>query len=573
MEYRGYDSWGVAGFIKDSSFNRIRDVGGVDEKRILAHFRGDVGVGHTRWATTGGVSRENAHPVGGGLPRLGGHDVYVVHNGIVENHMELRHELAVDGYAFDTETDTEVIAHLLDREARAGHILAVALKRVLARLEGQSAFAALASRWPGKVLLAARGSPLLVSESGYAASDVAALAGYGEDCFRLPDGYLAVMQPGDVTVLDRDLNPVRVTPSVAVPAPAPAEVVDTFPHRMLAEIYEQPAVLRKNRTFAYDRLDRPPQVVLLGCGSSYNACLFARPFFESQGCVQTTVEYASEFGQRYLNLYPRDTLFVAVTQSGETRDTLAAMEHVNKFGRPLLSVTNCVASSADFLSGGKTIFLNAGPEYGVAATKTFTATCVALFGLAVRLANLPGANARVLDEELPRQLESLLEPEYVARVVEAAGKFFYPGDRALYLARGPAYAVAREGALKLKEVSYLHAEAIPAAEMKHGPLALVDDETVSVFVVPDDHHSPTKVFSNTAEVRARGGRVLAVADGDLAKKMVGLADLVLPLPTSTPFTQPLLANVVLQLLAYRVAVKLGRDVDRPRSLAKCVTVE
>lgn len=606
LEYRGYDSSGLA-TCGAGSLAVVKAAGRVDQlagRVAAAKLRGTIGVGHTRWATHGPATDENAHP------HLGGNGVLaVVHNGVIENHRALKQQLESQGYVFRSATDTEVVAHLVagylegelggeptgdagDAGGQEGGYapLVRAVRRALGRLRGTYGLAIVFRDWP-EVLIAARlGSPLVVGvgeEEHLLASDTAALAGHTDKIVYLADHEMAVLTPEACRVIHRDQGEVARDVQVLDLRTNDVEL-GGYEHYMLKEIFEQPESLRNtmrgrlNRdegTAHFGGLNLSPQqlrrykrLLLTACGTSWHAALVGEYLIEELARMPVEVEYASEL--RYRNP-PLDegTLVFAITQSGETADTLAALREMQRQGHPTLAISNVVGSTiAREADGG--IYLHAGPEIGVASTKAFTSQCVALVMLALYLGRQRHLNhaqgLRIIDalEQLPDKVEQALGGDEQVRRVAAK---YYRADNFLYLGRQYNFPTALEGALKLKEISYIHAEGYPAAEMKHGPIALVDESTPSVFLTP---HGAVfdKVLSNMEEIKARGGAIIAVTC-DAGTRAAELADDVIVIPTVEDFLQPIVTIVPLQLLAYHIAVLRGCDVDKPRNLAKSVTVE
>jgi len=586
LEYRGYDSAGVAvqngrGIVTRKLAGRIPALAGL-VARDPAH--GTCGVAHTRWATHGAATERNAHPHADCRGTLA-----LVHNGIIENADALRTRLARAGHEFATETDTETLVHLI--EDAAGASLEERVIAVLSHVEGTYGVAVIAAAEPQKIVVARRGSPVLLGIGDgehFVASDANALLGYAQSVVYLAEGDVAVLTPDGYRVLDHDARlQDRAVDDLAWHQETLA--LGSYAHFMLKEICEQPETVRntlRGRLVPADgtaRLNglnlsagqcaRLRRIVIVGCGTSWHAGLVGRYVLEELVGMPVDVEYASEYRYRRQLCVP-GTLTVAISQSGETADTLEALRAARAAGSFAVGLVNVVGSTiAREADGG--IYLHAGPEIGVASTKTFTSQIVALLLLGLHL----GRRRNRLSLDAGRCLVTELArlPELLARTLE-----FNPSLRelardlagarnALYLGRGVNFPVALEGALKLKEISYIHAEGYPAAEMKHGPIALIDEDMPVVFLAPKDHVY-TKILSNMQEVKARGGRIIAVTsegNGELA----GLADHVLRVPASAPLVSPVLTVIPLQLLAYHIAVLRGCDVDRPRNLAKSVTVE
>jgi glucosamine--fructose-6-phosphate aminotransferase (isomerizing) len=588
LEYRGYDSAGLAVIRADGSLGVVKKAGKLAElERTLADdpMDGTCGIGHTRWATHGAPNETNAHP------HVSGSDIALVHNGIIENADAIRERLTGEGYVFASETDTETVVHLIDHLWTDGDPLEVAVAAALDHVEGAYGIAVVSSRDPDKLVVARHGSPLLigVGRDGemLAGSDAAAVVAYTRDVVYLDDGDYAVLTPDGYATyrlggdeVTRDVH--KVTWDVGTIEKG------GFEHFMLKEIFEQPASLRdvmRGRLLdeegdarlggiAHHQFDlgRVRRIVVTACGTSWHAGLVGEYMLEDLARVPTDVEYASEF--RYRNPVLEDgTLCLAVSQSGETADTLAALREARQRGVSTMGIVNAVGStiSRDTDFG---IYLHAGPEIGVASTKAFTSqmAALALFTLYLgRRRNLSVLQGREYVEalrKLPEQVEQVLE---LNDEIRALAEEFADADNFLYLGRGYQFPVALEGALKLKEVSYVHAEGYPAAEMKHGPIALIDEDMPVVFLAPRDPVYQ-KVVSNIEEVHARGGRIIAVVSDD-APELEGKADHIIRVPHTMPSLLPVLTTVPLQLLAYHMAVIRGADVDQPRNLAKSVTVE
>ncbi len=599
LEYRGYDSAGVATVDRSGQLHVVRAAGRIDrlEERLAGvRLPGAVGIGHTRWATHGPATDANAHP------HLGGHgSLAVVHNGIIENFQALKARLQRDGYVFSSSTDSEVVAHLLDSCLKRRHVpadlaaddyapLVLAVQEALAQLQGTYGLAMIFRQWP-EVLIACRlGSPLVVGVGDgqhFVASDVSPLSGYTDRIVYLADHEIAVLTADSLRVIHRDHGHVPASVRV-LDLPPGAIDLGGYAHYMLKEIYEQPESLENAMRGRLDRdsasarfggLHLSPQqlaavrrLVMTACGTSWHAALVGEYQIESLARLPVEVEYASELRYRNPPLEPHTLLF-AITQSGETADTLAALREMKRKGHPTLAICNVVGSTiANEADGG--IYLHAGPEVGVASTKAFTSQCVVLAMLALyfgRLHHLSyDAGMRLIDQlvALPDQLRrALATDEEVQRIASK----YCEAENFLYLGRQFNFPTALEGALKLKEISYIHAEGYPAAEMKHGPIALVDRHTPSVFLMPQ---GPVydKVLANVEEIKARGGPVIAVV-GEGDTKARKLADDVVEIPAVEDFLQPIVSIVPLQLLAYHIAVARGCDVDKPRNLAKSVTVE
>ncbi len=589
LEYRGYDSAGLATLDGDRLALR-RKAGRVrmlEEAVRDEPAPGSCGISHTRWATHGPATDGNAHPHVGGE---GAGSVAVVHNGVIENHSALRRSLEAAGVVFRSQTDTEVIAHLIARELGAGDDLFGALRRVLPALEGTYGLAVVSPRCPGLVVGAKLGSPLVVGLGDgehFLASDPAAIAPHTARVAYLEDGEVVRLTPRDFEIQHRERGPITPRVDRLDWSPDAGELGD-HAHYMLKEIREQPdtvrdacrgRVRRAEGTAAFGGLNltgrqlrRVRRVVFAACGTSWHAALVGEYLIERLANLPVEVEYAGEFRYRNAPLDDRTLVFV-LSQSGETADTLGALREARRRGHPTLAICNVVGSTiAREADGG--IYLHAGPEVGVASTKAFSAQVAVLTLLALHLGRLRNLSfpdgLAVVDaiESIPEALGRVLATE--PTIIEAADRLARARS-VLYLGRDIHFPVALEGALKLKEISYIHAEGYPTAEMKHGPLALIDPETPSVFVAPRGAlHA--KTLGNVEEVRARMGPVIAVGtegDDDLAR----LSDVFLAIPDVPEVVQPLLAVVPLQLLAYHVARIKGCDIDKPRNLAKSVTVE
>jgi glucosamine--fructose-6-phosphate aminotransferase (isomerizing) len=587
LEYRGYDSAGVA----VQSEGRLRVVKGAGKIRDLEarlapeSLPGTAGIAHTRWATHGEPNDVNAHPHVDTHGRLA-----LVHNGIIENYAVLKAALQAEGRVFRTETDTEVLAQLVEKYRQRGFKLEEAVVKALADVEGTYGIAVICADEPGTIVGARKGSPLVVGIADgeyFLASDVAPIVNHTRQVVYLDDGEMAVLTPEGFHT--STVTAERIHKAV--------EEVDWdltqiekggFPHFMLKEIFEQPASVRNSMRGRLDvkeglarlhglnltdeEMREIRRLIILGCGTSWHAGLIGEYMIEEQARIPVEVEYASEF--RYRNPIVREgTTVLVISQSGETADTLSAMREAQRRGARALGIVNVVGSTVARESDGG-VYIHAGPEIGVASTKAFTGQVAVLSLLTLALGRLRelGAEAgiqlaRELDS-IPAKMERILERSDAVRTIAEALSHH---DNFLYLGRGYQFPVALEGALKLKEISYIHAEGYPAAEMKHGPIALIDERMPVVFLCTRDG-AYDKVMSNMMEVRARRGSILAVAtDGDT--EVAHQADHVIYVPQTLPMLQPLLSVIPLQLLAYHIAVLRGCDVDQPRNLAKSVTVE
>jgi glucosamine--fructose-6-phosphate aminotransferase (isomerizing) len=594
LEYRGYDSAGVA-VVGPVAGLQIRRAEGklrnLEEAIRLDPLEGSYGIGHTRWATHGRPTEENAHP-----HRDCRGDIVVVHNGIIENYLALKKQLAGEGHVFVTETDTEVIAHLIEKYQNGK--LEEAVRKAVVELGGIYAIAVLSRRDPDKIVAVRNGPPAVIGlgqDEYFVASDLPAILHHTRDVFFLADGDVAVITPRGVHLSDLHGHPVTRAVQHVTWDPIMAEK-GGYKHFMLKEIFEQPRAVRdttlgrisvdSGRVFldemqlSEEDLRNVRQVKMVGCGTSWHAALAGKFMMEKLARLPVEVDYGSEF--RYRDpIMPPDTLTVVITQSGETADTIAAQREATARGSPTLAICNVAGSMVTREAAG-TLYTHAGPEIGVASTKAFTSQLAALYILALHLAGLRGTLSAEQERgymqeltRLPAKLERVLEHD--ARYEDLARRFFR-ADNFLFLGRGIHYPIALEGALKLKEISYIHAEGYPAGEMKHGPNALIDEKLPVVVIAtrePGNAESQLryeKTLSNIKEVKAREGTVIAlVTEGDT--EVTESADFVIPLPPAVELLSPILEIAPLQLLAYHIAVRRGCDVDQPRNLAKSVTVE
>lgn len=583
LEYRGYDSSGIA-IVKDGAIELRRSVGKLDRlvtevaKRPL---EGHLGIGHTRWATHGRPSEQNAHPhIEGG--------VAVVHNGIVENYLALKEELHREGARFKSETDTEIISHLICREVNKGKGIVEAVREAVRYIKGTYALAVVSESEPDKIVGARMECPLIVGigkGETVISSDIPAVMDITRQAIFLKDGEMVVVTKDGAEITDLDGKIVKRTPTIITWSPMMAEK-GGYRHFMLKEIFEQPRAITDTfrglvleekgdvylNKFSVD-ISRIRRVYIIACGTSWHAGLAGKFYFEEFFRVPTEVDLASEF--RYRNpLVSDDTLILAISQSGETADTLAAVKEAKRRGASVIAVCNVMESSltreADW-----SFMTHAGPEIGVASTKAFTTQLVALYLLAIYLGRAAGtltpeAGVNLIQElvRLPKKIDKALEG---ATKIEALAKRYSHYRDFIYLGRGLNHPIALEGALKLKEISYIHAEGYAAGEMKHGPIALIDENMPVVVLAPKDLSYP-KMLGNMEEVRARGGRIISVVnEGD--DEASGRADDVIMVPEASVHLAPILISIPLQLLAYHIAVLKGTDVDQPRNLAKSVTVE
>jgi glutamine---fructose-6-phosphate transaminase (isomerizing) len=587
LEYRGYDSSGVA-TLNGKMYIR-KAVGRISELRQALNVQpiaGTTGICHTRWATHGSVSEANAHPHLGG--EAGDDAVAVVHNGVIENYDVLKRQLQSQGFVFKSQTDTEVIAHLI-----ASHLkddLVEAVRKAIAQLKGTYGLAVVSPRFPNLIVGARLGSPLVVGlgeGEQFLASDASALVGQTQRVIYLEDRQLCVLTPDGYEILNAN-NAATEAEIVALDGDVMDAELGGFAHYMLKEIYEQPDVIQRAMAGRLDeseatahfaglnldpsQLRQIDRIIMTACGTSYHAALIGEHLFEQFARMPVEVEYASEF--RYRNSpVDKNTIILGITQSGETADTLAALRESKRKGQRTLGLCNVVGSSIA-REVDDDIFLHAGPEIGVASTKAFTAQVTVLTLLAVyfgRTRHLSyQAGARIL-QELQAMPDALRETLKCHDQVAAIAQKYHRARNMLYLGRQYLFPMALEGALKLKEISYIHAEGYPAAEMKHGPIALVDEYTPSVFLVPQGNVYD-KVMSNLEEIKARGGPVIAIAGaGDT--HVESKADDIIHVPSVPEYLQPLVTAIPLQLLAYHIALLRGCDIDKPRNLAKSVTVE
>ncbi len=587
LEYRGYDSAGIATVGADGELHHVRAMGKLKELDAVLKktpINGTVGIGHTRWATHGVPSEANAHP------HVCNERVAVVHNGIIENHEQLRDEQRSLGHDFSSETDSEVIVHELDDCIAAGDDLLEALRKTTAKLHGAYALGVVSASDPGRLVATRKGSPLVVGvgiEEYFIASDALALLPVTRRFIYLEEGDVVDMRPDSLVIYDVNGDPVERKEQESS-----AQIDSTdrgeYRHYMQKEMHEQPEVIAATLEgriadgkvldatlgpAAESILDGIDAIQIIACGTSYHAGLIARYWFETLAGIPCQVEVASEFRYRQPVALP-NSLFVTISQSGETADTLAALAIAKELGyKSTLSICN-VPESSLVRESDLVLMTRAGVEIGVASTKAFTTQLVALLLLVIVIGKRKKLSPE-MESELVSQLEAL--PDQIRQVLELddqiqdMAKAFIEKHHALFLGRGPEYPVAMEGALKLKEISYIHAEAYPAGELKHGPLALVDDDMPIVAVAPNNELLE-KLNSNLQEVRARGGQLFVFADSQVQMKpSEGLV--VLEVAATDKVVSPIVFTVPLQMLAYHVAVLRGTDVDQPRNLAKSVTVE
>ena len=591
LEYRGYDSAGVA-VVSNGEVDLRRSAGKLSNlEQVIGSqpITGDYGVGHTRWATHGRPTEENAHP-----HRDCTGKIVVVHNGIIENYLDLKHELQAQGHRFVTETDTEIVAHMVEREMKHDG-LEGAVRRALMHMRGLFALVLISADDPAKIVAVRKGPPIVVGLGDgefFVASDIPAILSHTRDVVFLGDEEMAVITRTGVAFTDFFGRPVSKATQRVLWDPIMAEKAG-YKHFMLKEIFEQPTAARETilgrvsqdtgKVFLEEMsisdatLRAVDRVTILACGTSWHAGLVGKFMIEQLARVHVDVDYGSEY--RYRSpIVSANTLAVVITQSGETADTLAALREAKAGGAPSMAICNVVGSMATRETDG-TVYTHAGPEIGVASTKAFTSQLVALYLLAIRLGQIRGvlsteASRPHIDAllQLPLFLETALKLQ--SEIEEIAARFYNRTDF-LYLGRGINYPIALEGALKLKEISYIHAEGYPAGEMKHGPIALIDERMPVVTLAPQDHVFE-KMVGNMQEVKARGGSVVALTtqgNNRLRSTLDASRDFVVELPSTPSLLTPIIMSIPLQLLAYDIAVRRGCDVDQPRNLAKSVTVE
>ncbi len=586
LEYRGYDSAGIC-TINNKEVLIKKDIGKIEEinKQInLADLEGTVGISHCRWATHGKVTKENAHPH---TDCIG--NISIVHNGIIENYNELRNELEKKGHKFSSETDTEVIAHLIEDNYNGN--LKKALIKALKLLDGAYALGVICKDEPNTLIAARKESPLIVGlgkDENFIASDVPAILEHTKNIIYLNNEEISVMTKDKVEVFDLDDNK-KERKIETIEWNAEQAQKHGFKHFMLKEIFEQPQAITETINGRLEDSDilikdeirltekeikNIKKIIIVACGTSWHAGLVGEFMIEELARIPVEVEYASEF--RYRDpIIDKDTIIIAISQSGETADTLAALREAKKKGAKIISIVNVKGSSIDRESDS-VIYTRAGPEIGVASTKAFTSQLVVLYLITVYFGKIKGLlppiqiTNRVRDlRKLPLQIQSILENK---DDIKLHAEKFYKKTNALYLGRGINYPIALEGALKLKEVSYIHAEGYPAAEMKHGPIALIDKEMPVVFIATKDDRTYKKVLSNIQEVKSRGGIVTAIeTNGDRDVKKI--VDHNLYIPGNSYILTPVLAVIPLQLFAYYIADLRGCNIDKPKNLAKSVTVE
>ncbi len=588
LEYRGYDSAGIA-VVNGNGVEVVRAEGklsNLEAKLDDRKLHGSFGMGHTRWATHGKPNENNAHP-----HRDCTGQVVVIHNGIIENFLPLKQRLQKAGHEFKTETDTEVVAHLIEERIKGGTKFVDAVRQTLKELEGHFALVMIDGSEPGTIVAAKQGPPLVVGlgeNENIIASDVAPLLAYTRNIIYLEDGEYAIADQQNVRVFDKNDNDVTRPPKKILWDAVMAEK-EGYRHYMLKEIHEQPRAVRdtfNGRMFeesaqiyfndlqlTADDWAKIKKVQVIACGTSWHAGLVGKFLLEDAARIPIEVDYGSEY--RYRNpIIDGSTLVIGVTQSGETADTIAGMQEAKRQGAKLITICNVIGAAATRMSDG-VIYTNAGPEIGVASTKAFTTQLTAFYLLSLYIRELRGEDVSVRKQGMhemrmiPHRIEHILkhQEQHIERL---AHKYANSTDF-LFLGRGVHYPIALEGALKLKEISYIHAEGYPAGEMKHGPIALID-ENLPVVAIATKTPVYDKVVSNLQEVKARDGKLIVICDeGD--EEIAKLADDVIEIPHTIEPLQPILSVVPTQLLAYYIALRLGKDVDQPRNLAKSVTVE
>ena len=588
LEYRGYDSSGIA-VLTDGSLARRRAKGKIKhlQARIVEeNLDGQIGIAHTRWATHGIPNKANAHPHRAGR-------VAVVHNGIIENYLELRESLASQRN-FTSDTDTEVVAHLVDIELAKGLSPKEAFATSLKQLKGAYAFGLIIDDNPDEIFCARAGSPLAIgiganNDEHYLGSDAMAMAQLTNQLIYLEEGDWAILRPDGYEIFDENDAPVTRDITVIKGGPALAEK-GKYPHFMLKEIYEQPNTVTRSLAHYLDELRERPvrgtdldpsmdftqfdRIILIACGTAYYAGVVAKYWFEQVAGLAVDIDVASEFRYRRPVLSEK-SLFIAISQSGETADTLAALRYCKENGLTTAALVN-VMTSTMAREADIAMPIHAGPEIGVASTKAFTSQLTALAALSLSAAQTRGT---ISDKELLRLTAELVSvPRLISEAllldpsIKKLAKTLAPSRSAFYLGRGAQVPIAFEGALKLKEISYIHAEGYAAGELKHGPIALIEDGTPVIVLAPMDELFE-KTVSNLQEVASRGARVTLVTDAAGAAAGAGMAADIITVPSADSFVSPLLTTIALQLLAYHTAVELGTDVDQPRNLAKSVTVE
>jgi glucosamine--fructose-6-phosphate aminotransferase (isomerizing) len=587
LEYRGYDSAGI-GIVRQNDALVVKNKGKVsllEEKINELNLNTNLGIGHSRWATHGIPNEQNAHP-----HTNSDNNLFIIHNGIIENFQILKNGLKKLGYNFSSDTDSEVFAHLIDSFLNKGYNLSRSVQMALNEVDGTYGLAVIYAKEPDKILVARKGSPLVIGlgeGENFIASDVSAILAHTKQVIYLDDGEFAEVSKDSYVVrtiadeaIEKEIHEINMS----------LDEIDKsgYEHFMLKEIMEQPESVRNSMrgrlqvkdgsvklgglTDVIDRLVNSKRIVISACGTSWHAALVGEYMLEHYARIPVEVEYASEFRYRNPIISSDDSIFF-ISQSGETADTLAALKKAKSKGALALGICNVVGSTIarESMAG---VYIHAGPEIGVASTKAFTSQLVVLGLITLLISNKKGLDKNKAKElakelhEIPDKIEQILK---LNEGIERLAEDFKDSKNFLYLGRGFNFPVALEGALKLKEISYIHAEGYPAAEMKHGPIALIDENMPVVFVAPKDS-TYEKVLSNIQEVKARGGRIIAIAD-DEDGEIDDLVDYSIKVPRTIEMFTPILTSIPLQLLAYHIAVKKGLDVDQPRNLAKSVTVE
>ncbi len=586
LEYRGYDSSGIA-VIEDGRSRIFKSKGKLSNLKTKIYKntpKGTLGIGHTRWATHGDASQKNAHPhVSGGTS--------VVHNGIVENYLDLKNELKKKGYKFYSDTDTEVIAHLIEDMSKSGLDFEDSARAAFRRIEGSFAIAAISDKNPNKVIATRKFSPLILAkgeDENFLASDAPAILPFCKDVIYLEDGDVAILEKDNIKITDLDGNQVKRKVQSINWDPISAEKCG-YRHFMIKEIYEQPrAILDTMRgrfseetgEIYFEDVDpslfkNVKRIVALACGTSYHASLIGKYMIENIAKVSVEVDIASEFRYRK-PIIDKNTLAIAVSQSGETADTSEALIEAKERGAKTLSITNVMMSKIARDADG-VIYTHAGPEIGVASTKAFTTQLIGFYFLAIYLGRL---KKQITKQESIQLIKDALSIPQLTEItlklndqIKELANEFYVYNNFLYLGRGINHPIAFEGALKLKEISYIHAEGYAAGEMKHGPIALIDENMPVVLIAPGDGIAYKKILGNLQEVRARKGKVIFLTSDPEAPEIKNNVDRIIEVPDCSYMISPIVSIVPLQLLAYHIATYKGTDVDQPRNLAKVVTVE
>jgi len=587
LEYRGYDSAGI-GMLKDGKCYIKKSVGKVsvlDDNLSASNVSSTIGIGHTRWATHGTPTKENAHP-----HFSEDKSICLIHNGIIENYSVLKKELIMEGYQFVSETDTEVVVHLIDSFVKKGNTLFRAVRKALTEIEGAYGLCVISSNEPDKIVVARKGSPLVIGigeNENFVASDVTPIIEHTSKVVYLEDNEIAEVYKHKIvtkTITDEDI--IKEIQEVTLTLDEISK--SGYPHFMLKEIMEQPESIKNSMRGRFlheygtsrlgglrdvkDRIANSKRIVICACGTSWHAGLVGEYMIEQYAGIPVEVEYASEF--RYRNpIVNKDDTMIFISQSGETADTLAAMKEAKRRGALVIGLVNGVGSSIARESDAG-VYIHAGPEIGVASTKAFTSQLIVLALITILIAR-KNHMSEIDGKKILEEMETI--PEKVAEIlklndeIEKIADKFADSNNFLYLGRGYNFPVALEGALKLKEISYIHAEGYPAAEMKHGPIALIDENMPAVFLAPNDSVYD-KIISNIEEVKARKGKIIAIASVK-DKNIDSLVDYTIKIPETIRMLMPILNVIPLQLLSYHIAVKKGLDVDQPRNLAKSVTVE